>query len=414
MKETWEKQYFQLFIREEKNFWWCSFLQLLFTGLPQITFAGANKVVALQQSKTAKGQGERFTRRSHYIGATVMVKGSTNGTVTDIDGNFTLNNVSHGTLVISYVGFVSKEVSYQSGESMSVTMKEDYKALWWSGGGRLWYIQKKANLTGSVAREIWRCSQYTGCQYIHHAARSSARCQYCRPMERRSRRSWNPCPWCRYTWGYLEEQPDGSYRRCGEQYQSDVWTGRRGYRERFCTERCGFGSYLRCTCYNGVILVTTKRGGEQKPTITYSGNIAIQKATILPDYVNSFWLGLPWCIMSANPERLIHQICFQKLKDGSDPDHFRQHQLGKRNVFTAVMHRHPHSMSVAAKLHIIWFPAQYMDQDGIMKNQPTVDSISILMSTPNWVSSRWDWYCQSFQYIQSIDKGGTSKIGCGR
>lgn len=39
---------------------------------------------------------------------------------------------------------------------------------------------------------------------------------------------------------------------------------------------------------NGVILVTTKRGGEQKPTITYSGSIALQEATVLPDYVNSY------------------------------------------------------------------------------------------------------------------------------
>ena len=39
---------------------------------------------------------------------------------------------------------------------------------------------------------------------------------------------------------------------------------------------------------DGVILVTTKRGGEQKPTITYSGSIALQEATVLPDYVDSY------------------------------------------------------------------------------------------------------------------------------
>ncbi len=40
-----------------------------------------------------------------------IVKGTTNGTITDMDGNFTLNNVSGGTLVISFIGYKTLEVS---------------------------------------------------------------------------------------------------------------------------------------------------------------------------------------------------------------------------------------------------------------------------------------------------------------
>ncbi|WP_291963648.1 carboxypeptidase-like regulatory domain-containing protein, partial [Maribacter sp.] len=48
-------------------------------------------------------------------GATVMVKGTTNGTSTDFDGNFTINASSEsGTLVISYIGFNSKQITFTS------------------------------------------------------------------------------------------------------------------------------------------------------------------------------------------------------------------------------------------------------------------------------------------------------------
>ena len=61
------------------------------------------------------------------IGATVMEKGTTNGTVTDFDGNFKIK-VNPGTmLVISYIGFETQEVSAQDG--MKVTMKDDSQTL---------------------------------------------------------------------------------------------------------------------------------------------------------------------------------------------------------------------------------------------------------------------------------------------
>lgn len=63
---------------------------------------------------------------------------------------------------------------------------------------------------------------------------------------------------------------------------------------------------------NGVILVTTKRGGEQKPTITYSGSIALQEATVLPDYVNSY----EWAKMYNEcwPSKAYTMICYRNCK----------------------------------------------------------------------------------------------------
>ena len=63
------------------------------------------------------------------VGASVLVKGTTVGTVTDIDGNFTLTNVpsSAGTLVISFIGMQSQEVKIKP--NVNVVLKSDAEAL---------------------------------------------------------------------------------------------------------------------------------------------------------------------------------------------------------------------------------------------------------------------------------------------
>ena len=81
------------------------------------------------------------------IGATVMEKGTNNGTVTDFDGNFKLK-VQPGTmLVFTYIGYVTQELPAQNG--MTVVMKEDSQTLnevVVTG----YQVQRKADLTGSV------------------------------------------------------------------------------------------------------------------------------------------------------------------------------------------------------------------------------------------------------------------------
>jgi hypothetical protein len=61
------------------------------------------------------------------IGASVMVKGTTNGTVTDFDGNFSLQCKPGATLVFTYIGFNPQELPAKNG--MEVTLKEDVAQL---------------------------------------------------------------------------------------------------------------------------------------------------------------------------------------------------------------------------------------------------------------------------------------------
>ena len=82
------------------------------------------------------------------IGATVMEKGTSNGVITDIDGNFKMKVAAGTTLVISYIGFNTQELPAQNG--MQVTMKEDATEL--AEVVVVGYTtQRKADLTGAIS-----------------------------------------------------------------------------------------------------------------------------------------------------------------------------------------------------------------------------------------------------------------------
>ncbi|MCC8142894.1 MAG: TonB-dependent receptor plug domain-containing protein, partial [Tannerellaceae bacterium] len=63
-------------------------------------------------------------------GASVVVKGTTNGTITDMDGNFVLNGVSNGDILqISFIGYVTQELVYSGQSSIHVNLEEDTQKL---------------------------------------------------------------------------------------------------------------------------------------------------------------------------------------------------------------------------------------------------------------------------------------------
>lgn len=116
---------------------------------------------------------------------------------------------------------------------------------------------------------------------------------------------------------------------------------------------------------NGVILITTKRGQEQKPSITYSTSNALQKATVIPDYINSYeWAKMyneAWPGKAYTPEQL------QKLKDGSDPDYFANTQWAEELFRVAPMFKQYLSVNGGSKNVHYMFSVQHLDQEGIMK-----------------------------------------------
>ncbi len=110
--------------------------------------SAATESVAAVQQQTRQASGHVADSQGPLIGATVMEKGTTNGTVTDFDGNFTLNVKPGATLVISYVGYETQEVKESS--HVSVILKEDghvVNEVVVIGYG----TQRREAVTGSVA-----------------------------------------------------------------------------------------------------------------------------------------------------------------------------------------------------------------------------------------------------------------------
>ena len=106
-------------------------------------------VTAIMYAQTIEATGTVVDQTGEaIIGATVMEKGTSNGAITDFDGNFKISVKKGATLVVSYIGFNNQELPAAQG--MKITLKEDAQSLQEvvvTG----YTTQRKADLTGSVA-----------------------------------------------------------------------------------------------------------------------------------------------------------------------------------------------------------------------------------------------------------------------
>ena len=101
-------------------------------------------------NRLVRGQVLDAGTKEPMIGVSVLEKGTTNGTITDFDGNYSLNVASGKTLVFSYIGYVTQEIVV-SGETVNVSMKEDSKTL--SEVVVVGYgVQKKSSVTGAISQ----------------------------------------------------------------------------------------------------------------------------------------------------------------------------------------------------------------------------------------------------------------------
>ena len=113
------------------------------------TLTNADNVRITQQTGNCTGTVKDATGEP-VIGASVVIKGTTTGTITDFDGNFSLPDAKKGDIIqVSFVGFVTQELKW-NGQSLNITLKDDTQALEEVvviGFGS----QKKANLTDAVS-----------------------------------------------------------------------------------------------------------------------------------------------------------------------------------------------------------------------------------------------------------------------
>ncbi|WP_304202767.1 TonB-dependent receptor [Phocaeicola plebeius] len=219
------------------------------------------------------------------IGATVVEKGTTNGTVTDFDGNYTLELSESGTLAVSYIGYKSQEfaASQIKQGALAVTLKEDTEVMdevVVVGYGSV----KRSDVTGSVssldAESLTAASQTNAIDAMQgkisgvNITRNAARPGGSYNIVVRGLSSINNSNAPLWVIDGIPTNSDASDINPADIEKIDVLKD--------ASATAIYGSRGA----NGVIIVTTKRGKEGRVSINYDGYWGIRKASNLPDMMN--------------------------------------------------------------------------------------------------------------------------------
>lgn len=223
------------------------------------------------------------------IGASVLVKGTTNGCITDLDGKFTLSNVSaKGTLVVSFVGYQTQEIPVKGQTTFTIDLKEDAQQLQEVVVVAVGYGDvKKADLTGAIGSANMKDLVKTPVSNITESLGGRIA-------------------------GVQVSSGDGSL---GDNYSITIrgagsLTGSTAplyVIDGFPSETSGLGNLSpndiesidilkdasATAIYgargaNGVVIVTTKKGKSGKPTLTYSGSFTVGKVKNTPEIMGAY------------------------------------------------------------------------------------------------------------------------------
>ena len=108
---------------------------ILLSGALAVPVGAFAEIAPVKQSVSVSQQSGKVSgvvedALGPIAGASVIVKGTTNGNVTDMDGNFTLEGVNKGDIIqVSFIGYVTQEIKYTGQIALKVSMVEDSQAL---------------------------------------------------------------------------------------------------------------------------------------------------------------------------------------------------------------------------------------------------------------------------------------------
>lgn len=252
-------------------------------SVPTFTYGmGENALNILQQGQKISGlvvdsNGEPI------IGATIKVVGTSDGTVTDLNGNFSLTIAPKATLEISYVGYITQKVQVATGKALKIVLLEDSKAIdevVVVGYGSV----KRSDVTGSVssldATSITSASQTNAVDAMQgrisgvNITRNAARPGGSYSIVVRGKSSINNSNEPLWVIDGIPTSSDARDLNPADIEKIDVLKD--------ASATAIYGSRGA----NGVIIVTTKRGKEGHFSINYDGYYGVRLASHLPDMMN--------------------------------------------------------------------------------------------------------------------------------
>lgn len=307
------------------------------------------------------------------IGANVKVDGTTIGCITDLDGNFVLDVPENSDLVVSYIGFLTQKVSTKNKSTFTITLTEDTEILdevVVVGYG----TQKKVNLTGSVSsvasdalenRPITQTSQaLSGLASGVTVSQSSGRpggdqaSIRIRGMGTFSGAGSDPL--------VLIDGLSGSINDVDPNNIASISV----------LKDAASASIYGTRAANGVILIETKRGKKGLTQVSYSGYVGWQRATKLPDFLDSW----EYAVMKNEADRNQNRAetytdeQIELFRNGTDPDNYPNVNHLKDLVTSGSGLQTGHNISFSSggeKLSYL-FALGYLRQEGIVaKNDYT-------------------------------------------
>ena len=253
------------------------------------------------------------------IGASILVKGTSNGTITDVDGNFTLNVSEGSVLQISYIGYVTQEV-VTTGRPLTVILEEDTQVLEEVvvvGFG----VQKKVNLTGAVAA-------ITANELASRpVTNTSTALQGALPGVTVIQNSGQPGK----DNSSIRIRGIGTLNNANPMYVVDgliVSTindiDPNDIANLSVLKDAASAAIYGSRAANGVILITTKKGTKKAPTLKYDGYVGWQTPTAMQEYLPSWEYAELYnkALVNEGKKPIYSADNIAKFRDGSDPDNF--------------------------------------------------------------------------------------------
>lgn len=263
-----------------------SVLTSLFNNTNVVYAMEGNNIFLMKRGQSAavsQQNGHKITGKvldkngEPIIGANVVVKGTTNGTITDLDGNFSLEASRNAQLQITYIGYQPQEVAVNNRNVLSITLREDSQALEEVvvvGYG----VQKRASVTGSVASIQSKDIASVKTPNVSNAL--AGKLPGLRAVQRSGAPGDDDASIDIRGFGSALVIVDGVERDFKQIDANDI--------ESISILKDASAAVYGFKGANGVILVTTKRGEMGKPKITYNGYVGIQNITRYPEFYNGY------------------------------------------------------------------------------------------------------------------------------
>ncbi len=345
---------------------------LLSDSLYTITFQGNHIIITRKTETKSSSLTVSGTVVDEFgepiIGANVMEKGTSNGVITDINGNYSLSVQNNANLLFSYIGFITKDIPVDNKSLIDVKLIEDTQKLEEVvvvGYG----VQKKVNLTGAVS--VVKGEEMNKRPVTNATSMLQAQIPGLRVMNGSGQAGNNKVS--------LRVRGQGTYSSAGSDPLILI-NGVPGDLSNLDPNTIESVSVLKdaasaavygARAANGVVLVTTKTGANKKTSISYSGNFAVYSPTRMLDVVtNSVEYMNLWNEAKANsgissglyPQDVIDQ--YRNAKKG-DPQYPNYDWLGE-HINSSFSHNHNLSVTGGSEKMSYNVSMSYADENGTM------------------------------------------------